>query len=97
MDGLEIVLLSIGHVNEQSNDGPQIIADVNTELLGSGTGIDSLLFVNLIVAIEEILFDQRGISVNLVTEEAMVDDDSPFATVLSLSRYVDYVLAQNSA
>ena len=93
MNGLEIVFTSIGHVNDQSTDGPKIIADANTKLLGEGGEIDSLLFVNLIVAIEELLFDERGISINLVTEETMVDEKSPFETVSSLARYVDGLIA----
>ena len=64
MTGLEVIYASIDVVNSQSDVGPKIKKSSSTKLLGVGTEIDSLMFVNLIVAIEEILFDEKGKSMD---------------------------------
>ena len=50
------------------------------------------MFVNLIVAIEEMLFDEKGRMITLVTEDAMTDDDTPFESVAKLASYIDNLL-----
>ena len=89
MTGLEVIYASIDVVNNQSDVGVKIKKSSSTKLLGVGSEIDSLMFVNLIVAIEEMLFDEKGRVITLVTEDAMNDDDTPFESVGKLASYID--------
>lgn len=59
-----------------------------TALFGRRGLFDSLGLVNLILAIEEALLDELGVSVVLADERAMSQARSPFLTVASLAEYV---------
>jgi D-alanine--poly(phosphoribitol) ligase subunit 2 len=60
----------------------------DTALFGRSGLFDSLGLVNLILAIEEALLDEQGVSVVLADERAMSQARSPFLTVASLAEYV---------
>lgn len=92
MTGLEVIYASIDVVNSQSDIGSKIKKSSSTKLLGMGSDVDSLMFVNLIVAIEELLYDDGGKVVTLVTEDAMTDEDTPFESVAKLASYIDKLL-----
>lgn len=91
--GLEFVYQAIDTVNDQSDDGSNITKAADTILLGDGSSVDSLLFVNLIVAIEEAIMDDIGKTITLINEDTMTLDDSPFDTVEKLGAYVDAQLS----
>ena len=91
-EGLDYVFSAIDTVNEQSKDGPQIKKSLDTKLMGDGSEIDSLLFVNLVVAIEEAIMDDTDQVITLITEDTIALDDSPFDTVQRLGNYVDSLL-----
>jgi acyl carrier protein len=96
-DILSIIFAAIDEVNEQSAGGSKIQKSVDTPLLARGSGIDSLVFVNLIVAIEGQLETSMGLSVVLVDEDSMSLQEAPFRTVGSLASYVETVVARQSA
>lgn len=91
--GLEFVYAAIDTVNNQSDEGSPIPKAPETVLLGDDSAVDSLLFVNLVVAIEEAILDETGVSVTLITEDTMTLEDSPFDTAAKLAAYVDSRLA----
>ena len=80
MDGLNYVLVE--------NDIKNIFVDENTEIYGSKSIIDSLQLINLIVKIEEDVYDQSGKEIIVVDDEAIIVGNSPFQTVKSLSSFV---------
>lgn len=88
-NGIELVYAAIDAVNETSGDGLAITKAPETPLLGDTTTVDSLVLVNLVVAIEEAIMDQTGQIVTLITEDSMTQENSPFDSVRSLADYVD--------
>jgi len=92
-----IIYAAIDEVNGQSIEGSKIQKDLETQLLAKGSGLDSLAFVNLIVAIEGQLEASLGLSVVLVDEDSMSLQENPFRTVGSLASYMEAVLARQSA
>lgn len=97
VDILAIIYSAIDELNSQSIDGLKVAKNVETQLLAKGSGLDSLAFVNLIVAIEGQLETSLGLSVVLVDEDSMSLQQNPFRTVGSLASYVEAVLARQSA
>ena len=96
-DMLAIIYAAIDELNGQSIDGSKIQKSVETQLLAKGSGLDSLAFVNLIVAVEGQLETSLGLSVVLVDEDSMSLQENPFRTVGSLASYVEAVVASQSA
>ena len=91
-DILGLVYAAIDEVNVQAADAVTIGKAPETLLLGRDTGVDSLTFVNLIVAIEEQIQDKFGKAVVLVDENSMGLQEHPFRTVSTLANYVEKVL-----
>jgi D-alanine--poly(phosphoribitol) ligase subunit 2 len=87
--GMDFVFSAIDIVNAQADDGFTIKKAPETSLLGGSGDLDSLLFVNLVIAVEEAIHDETGELITLVTENTMNIENSPFKTVQSLSEYVD--------
>ena len=96
-DILAIIYAAIDELNGHSIKGLKIQKNVETQLLAKGSGMDSLAFVNLIVAVEGQLETSLGLSVVLVDEDSMSLQENPFRTVGSLASYVEAVLAKQSA
>lgn len=92
-DSLQLVYAAIDELNAQSVDAVPLVKSPDTSLLGGDEGMDSLAFVNLIVALEEQIQMKTGQSVVLVDENSMSLQDQPFRTVGTLARYVDALLA----
>ena len=85
----ETIFQALSEVNQLLPKGQQINLDLEVELIGTSSSLDSLGLVNLIVASEHRIEDEFGVEISLLDERAMSDDDSPFKTISSL---VDYVL-----
>jgi acyl carrier protein len=64
--------------------------------LGGDGGIDSLTFVNLIVAIEENIQKTLHRSVVLVNEDSMTLRERPFRTLGTLAEYVGHLVGAQS-
>ena len=80
IDGLNYVLIE--------NDVKNILVDENTEIFGPKSIIDSLQLINLIVKIEEDVYDQSGKEIIVVDDEAIIIGNSPFQSVQSLAEFV---------
>ncbi len=93
-DILRLVYTAIDEVNQQAADGASISKTPDTRLLGGDKGLDSLTFVNLVVAVEEQIQNNLGKSVVLVDEESMALQEHPFRTLGSLATYIEKVLTQ---
>jgi acyl carrier protein len=95
-DILRLVYAAIDDVNAQTVDGGPLDKSPDTALLGGDQGMDSLTFVNLIVALEEQIQVHLGESVVLVDEDSMSRQDQPFRTVGTLAKYVESLVAQRA-
>ena len=91
---LALVYAAIDEVNAQSADAVAIAKTPDTRLLGGSQGVDSLTFVNLVVALEEKIQDSLGHSVVLVDEDSMALQEHPFRTVGTLAEYVEKIIAK---
>jgi D-alanine--poly(phosphoribitol) ligase subunit 2 len=86
-----VVFEALGEINLQSPIKKQFTLSEETVLFGRSGVLDSLGLVNLIVAVEQRLEDELGITLVLADEKAMAQKNSPFRTVATL---VDYILQQ---
>lgn len=59
-----------------------------TPLFGPESVLDSLGLVTLILSIEEMIEEEMGVAITLVSEKAMSARRSPFATVGSLAEFI---------
>lgn len=96
-DILQLVYKAIDEVNAQSGNGLVLQKEQATRLLGADGGVDSLTFVNLIVALEEQIQSALGIAVVLVDENSMSQQRHPFRTVGTLAEYVANLVAKPAA
>jgi len=96
-DILGWVYAAIDEVNAQSEKTPALQKNLDAPLLAGKAGIDSLTFVNLIVALEEQIQNATGQSVVLVDEDSMTLQEHPFRAVGTLAAYVEKVLSQPKA
>ena len=93
-DILGLVYSAIDEVNAQSAAEVVIAKTPDTRLLGGDRGLDSLTFVNLVVALEEQIQNGLGQSVVLVDENSMALQEHPFRTVGTLADYVEKIVTK---
>jgi len=96
-DILEWVYAAIDEVNAQSAKPTNLAKNPDAQLLAGKSGVDSLTFVNLVVALEEQIQNKTGNSVILVDEASMAMDAHPFRTVGTLAAYVEQVISRSQA
>jgi D-alanine--poly(phosphoribitol) ligase subunit 2 len=93
-DILALVYSAIDEVDPMAADGSPVEKKSESRLLGSDKGVDSLTFVNLVVAIEEQIHKKFGKSVVLVDEDNISLQEHPFRTVGTMADYVEKVLSK---
>ncbi len=91
----ELVVGCLEDVLAEREDGLSVALGPATRLLGTGSVLDSLGLVALIVDVEDRLRSAHGLSVTLADDRAMSETRSPFRTVQSLAEYVDTVLTDD--
>ena len=69
MKSIEIIKQAILEVNKQLSKKKKIVAKKNLEILGSKSNFDSLIIVNLFVAIEEKVKSLSGKEINLLSDD----------------------------
>ena len=85
-------------ISEISNsiytENEEIVINENSVIYGDSSQLDSLALVSLIVAVEQNIEDEFGISITLADERAMSQENSPFRSVRSLADYVETILKE---
>jgi acyl carrier protein len=81
MDNLKSII-------EENYDDINVELKLETEIFGETAIIDSLGLVDLIVALEEHLMDEYDIDIIVVDESSIIDVDSPFKSIRSLSNLI---------
>lgn len=69
-------------------EAEQVAFGPETQLFGPGAALDSLALVSLIVDVETGVSDTFGREVSLTDDTAMSREESPFASVAALSKYI---------
>jgi acyl carrier protein len=85
---LQAIARAIGQLNRTRPAGRRLGTAPETELLGEGGSVDSLGFVNLVVAIEEEIEEEFGVAVSIADAQARARTGHPFRTVGTLADYV---------
>lgn len=80
---------------EELQEDTSLISGDQTKLFGGDGILDSLGLVSYIVAVEEALEDEYGISVILADEKAMSRRTSPFSRVSYLVDYIFELIKQD--
>jgi acyl carrier protein len=84
----------VDEVNEELENKVKLDKARDTLLYGRGAKIDSMTLVSLIVAVEDALRREHGLSVTLANEKAMSMERSPFKTLGSMIDYVTDVVRE---
>ena len=95
-DIADMIYAAVDELNAQSGE-KTLEKSLDAPLLGSEKGVDSLTFINLIVAIEEQINQRTGKSIILVDEDYMAEEKHPFRTLGTLTEYVGRVMAAQAA
>ncbi len=88
---LEVVLDAMRNLNLARPANEQLVVTDTATIFGSGSPLDSLGLVALLLDIEE-AFQQRGHAVMLSDERAMSQSRSPFRSVPVLVDYISTLM-----
>ena len=94
-DVFAAVLEAVAEFNEQLDAEHKLELSSETRLLGRSSKLDSFGLVNLIILVEEKLYDKFDKSITLADERAMSQEHSPFRSVQSLADYAHALLSEN--
>jgi acyl carrier protein len=92
----QIMVEAIEELNEQLDLEDKIQYDENLVLIGSKAALDSISFVTLIVIIEDMVAEQLGKNIIIVSDKAFSQQRSPFHTVATLTNYIIELAAEES-
>ena len=84
----DAVFGAIDELNGQRAPGERLVKSVETALTGEAGPLDSLAFVNFVVALEQRLDTVFGTPVSLLDDEQLDPTASQFRTVQSLIDYL---------
>jgi acyl carrier protein len=90
------VFRAVDEVNEMLPRESWLDKSHTTHILGKDGKLDSLGFVNLIVAVEENIVEDFGIVISLADEKARSQEKSPFETFQTLIDYVSALLDEKT-
>jgi acyl carrier protein len=93
---LASVYAAIDEFNLSQDDGRRLEKNPSTVLLGANSTLDSLGLVNLLVTVEEQVSTQLNAPVTLASDKAFSMRNSPFATISSLTAYVQQLVSEAS-
>jgi len=93
-DILTFIYSAIDEVDALTTGGAPVEKTPDARLLGSDQGVDSLTFVNLVVAVEEQIHNKLGKSVVLVDEDNMGLEEHPFRNIGTMAEYIEKVLGK---
>jgi len=83
---------AVDWINGELPPDRQLIKVPETRLLGSGSVLDSMHLVSLIVTIEREVEDTFGVALTLVDERALSMKESPFRSIQSLADYIGILI-----
>ena len=89
---VKAVFKAVDEVNQQLTSKQRVDKSLNTVLTGPSAKLDSLGLVNFIVATEQEVEEEFGISISLADERAMSSTNSPLRTIGTLVDYISMLL-----
>ena len=91
---LQLIYEVIDIINTQLPIEDNIEKHDTTVLFGSGSKLDSIGLINLIVAVEQNIEDEFDVTITLADERAMSQETSPFRNVGTLTDYIEILLGE---
>ncbi|NLT07376.1 MAG: hypothetical protein GXY03_13855 [Solirubrobacterales bacterium] len=93
---VECIYAAVDEANRDRNGRPPLAKELDTPIHGDADGMDSLGLINFIVAVEENVERELGVSVVLGDDRALEQDPSPFRSVRALAEYTEVLVAEQS-
>lgn len=88
----EIILTVLKEIGDDIGDGGLKQCNAESSLFGEQKILESLHFIRFIADVEERVTEQYDCDVMLLDGEALSREDSPFATVKSLTLYIEKLI-----
>jgi acyl carrier protein len=88
----DLVFAAIDELNEQRPPRERLAKSLDTTLTGEDGALDSLGFVNFIVALERRLDAAFGVSISLLDDERLDPTAAQFRTVRAFIEFLDQTL-----
>ena len=88
----QIIFSAIDEINKLSLSDRKLGKTADVKLYDKDGQLDSLMLVNLIVAIEQSIEEEFGVSLTIADEKAMSQKKSPFRTSSSLAEHLEVLL-----
>ncbi len=88
---IQVIYGALAEVNEQLPRDKKLALSLETRIWGSGSGLDSLGFVNFIVALEQKLQNDLGAELVMAENEELLD----FTTVEDLAGRLKAILEKS--
>ena len=95
-NSLDLVYRAIDTLNAESTNTEKIIKSPDTKIYHGDEGIDSLSFVNLVVALESEVQEETGEAISIVDEKLLEARNNPFESIGVLATYLDGLLKKPS-
>jgi len=89
---MSLIVKAVREVGEHGAVPLPSTVDDETPLFGREGFLDSLGLVTLVVAVEQAIEDELGVSVSLADERALSQRKSPYRTVGTLADYADSLI-----
>jgi len=91
---LELIYAAVRDQNEVDSGENQIEQSPDTVLFGTGGKLDSLMFISLIVAIEDVVQEKFDVALSLADERALTQTPQVFRTLGSLASHISDLLTE---
>lgn len=95
-EATQTIFQAIDEINMQRSPDKRLDKSIDTVLHGRASKLDSLGLVNLILITEENVEALLGVKINLADERASSQENNPYRTVGSLSRYIAQLVIEAS-
>ena len=93
---MDLIYEAIDEVNDTLPPQRRLEKTPTTVLFGTGTTLDSLGLVNLVVGFEQRVVQELGTAITLADERAMSQRNSPFHSVETLANYTVELVRETS-
>ena len=89
----QIVFDVIDEMNHEFPEQEGLNKSPSTVLYGPGGSLDSLGLVDLVMRIQEAIFEEYDVAIAVANEQVLSSEESPLRTVESLIQHVEGLLA----
>ena len=93
---MQSVFAAIDELNGQLPKGEKIEKTVDAALFGDSGKLDSLGLVSLVTTLEQRIEEDFGMTVTILEEIEVLENENPFKTIRTLVDYVTSTLEQKS-